>query len=263
MNAEIEALFGETLVGDYDADAPWAAVRELRRIASSEVFDIASNWCRSQNPLERARGADVLAQLGRTAEHPDNCFAEESYSAVSAMIENETDVLPLISAVYALGHIYDPRAIPLIIRFAQHPEAEVRFAVACALGHFPNDDLSARPLLALTEDVDEDVRDWATFGLGVQGNLDSPEIRDALAKRLSDPFSDARQEAMAALAKRRDTRVLLPLLQALEKPLVSNCEIEAAYLMLGFAREKEGWDKNDYAEALKELYGPAAGQPSA
>jgi hypothetical protein len=44
---------------------------------------------------------------------------------------------------------------------------QIRFSVACALGSFPNDPLSVRTLLAMMEDADGDVRDWATFGVGV------------------------------------------------------------------------------------------------
>ena len=53
--------------------------------------------------------------------------------------------------------------------------------MAFALGCFPNDPLSAETLLRLTQDTDEDVRDWATFGLGVLGNTDSDEIREVLS----------------------------------------------------------------------------------
>ena len=55
-------------------------------------------------------------------------------------------------------------------------------------------------LLRLTEDTDDDVRDWATFGLDVQGGADSAEIRDALFRKLTDRNADVREEAMAGLA---------------------------------------------------------------
>lgn len=58
--------------------------------------------------------------------------------------------------------------------------------------------------MELTQDTDEDVRDWATFGLGVFGQLDSPEIREALVTRLSDTNADVRAEALAGLAARKE-----------------------------------------------------------
>jgi hypothetical protein len=60
-SAEIDGLFEETLVGDYDDELPWKAVSALRRIGTREVFDRAATWCKSGNPMERARGASVLA----------------------------------------------------------------------------------------------------------------------------------------------------------------------------------------------------------
>jgi HEAT repeat protein len=56
-------------------------------------------------------------------------------------------------------------------------------------------------LAKLTADEDEEVRDWATFGLGVLGDIDTVEIREALAARLSDANDDAREEAVVGLAK--------------------------------------------------------------
>lgn len=79
---EINELFARTLLGNYDDDEPWAAVLALRRDGSRAVFEKAAAWCKSENPLQRARGADVLAQLGKTLEHRQNSFPEESYSAI-------------------------------------------------------------------------------------------------------------------------------------------------------------------------------------
>src|SRR5260370_39849744 len=91
----IDELFARTLSGDYDDDAPWEAVRTLRQIGSRDVFDRAAEWCGSENPLQRARGADVLAQLGKTANHCSNSFPEESYDVVSRMLRRGKKQRPL------------------------------------------------------------------------------------------------------------------------------------------------------------------------
>jgi HEAT repeat protein len=252
--APIQQLFAETLRDDYEDDAPWDAVRKLRHLGTQEVFDDAKAWCSSEDPLKRARGVDVLAQLGKTAAHPKNSFPEECYSIVTSLVNVENDVRPLSSAIAALGHLDNPQAVPLIVRFHTHANTEIRFSVACALGSFPNDPLSVKALLTLMSDAAEDVRDWATFGLGVLGDTDSEEIRQILVQCLNDPNQDVREEAMVGLAKRHDSRVLTMLLSALERPTVGDRVIEAAYLMLGMESEREGWTATDYAAALRHEF---------
>jgi HEAT repeat protein len=163
------------------------------------VFNKAAAWTESVEPLERARGLDVIAQLGKTADHPSNSFPQESYDIAIKVVQREREVRPLDSAISALGHIGDSRAVPLIADFQSHPSEAIRFTVAFALGCFPNDPLSVRTLVTLMGDVDADVRDWATFGLGVLGDQDSPEIREALSGRLTDDDVDTREEALVGL----------------------------------------------------------------
>lgn len=43
------------------------------------------------------------------------------------------------------------------------------------------------------DDTDDDVRDWAAFGLGVLGDQDSVEIREALYRKLNDQSVDVRE----------------------------------------------------------------------
>jgi HEAT repeat protein len=62
-----------------------------------------------------------------------------------------------------------PRAISLITPFASHPDTRLRFDATFALGCFPDEPASVVALLRLIEDTDDDIRDWATFGLGIQG----------------------------------------------------------------------------------------------
>ena len=122
--------------------------------------------------------------------------------------------------------------------------------MAFALGKFTDDPVAVQTLLPLTLDVDDDVRDWATFGIGALGKLDSPEIRDALVSRLNDSFEDVRQEAMVGLARMKDQRVLSSLLFALEQPTVVGILIDAANEMLGIKDGVTGWKAGDYALAL-------------
>jgi HEAT repeat protein len=256
--ADIQQLFTETLGGDYEDAAPWAAVRKLRQLGTREVFDVATRWCSSTDPLMRTRGIDVLAQLGQTVEHPANSFPDDSYSVVANLLTGESDVRPLNSAIAALGHLDDPRAVPLISQFRSYPNAETRFAVACALGSFPNDPLSVGTLLTLMADSAEDVRDWATFGVGVLGDADSSTVRDALVRAVNDSNENVREEALVALGKRQDKRALAPLLVALKQPAVTDRVIEAAYTLLGLDSDRKDWNSQDYANALNERFSPRA-----
>ena len=251
---DVEELFAKTLQGDYEDDAPWEAISALRRIGTRRVFDQAVTWVQSDDPLRRARGIDVLAQLGKTAEHPSNSFPEESYAVVTKVLQREGELRPLNSAIAALGHLDDVHAVSLIAAFQSHPSSEIRFSVACALGSFPNDTISVGTLMTLLEDSDADVRDWATFGLGVLGDHDSPELRDALCRKLRDPDQDVREEAMAGLAKRLDTRVLPSLIDALGQPELSGRVIEAAYTLLGMDEDNQEWSSVDYASALRQRF---------
>jgi hypothetical protein len=76
-------LFARTLSDDYESDAAWEAVTALQGLGSRKVFEQAAKWCNSQEPIKRARGADILAQIGKTAEHPSNSFPDESFNVVS------------------------------------------------------------------------------------------------------------------------------------------------------------------------------------
>ncbi|HTS57587.1 MAG TPA: HEAT repeat domain-containing protein [Terriglobales bacterium] len=254
MTGSIDELFTRTLCGEYEDEAPWEAVCALRRIGTRQVFERARELGQSSDVLSRARGAEVLAQLGKTVYHPSNSFPEESYSVITDLVQRETDSCPLASGIAALGHLDNPFAVPLIASFSSHPSPEIRFDVAFALGCFPNDPLSVPTLLLLMQDADDHVRDWATFGLGVQGDIDSDEIREALVRCLDDPDEDVREEAMVGLGKRKDQRVLSMLMARVEQPEITVRVIEAAYLMLGMDNEREGWEGAGYARALRQRF---------
>ena len=175
------------------------------------------------------------------------------------MLQQETEVQPLSSAIHALGHLNNPTAISLLSPFQQHPAAEVRFALACALGSFANDPAAIQSLIALTIDTDDDVRDWAVFGLGNLGDGDSVEIRDALLSRLNDSNENVREEAIVGLARRKDQRVLPALIGALNQsgfddPEATMLTIEAANAMLDMENERIDWTGAEYISALQERF---------
>jgi HEAT repeat protein len=251
---EIDELFAQTVSGDYEDHASWEAVSALHRIGTREIFDHAADWCNSTSPLLRARGIDVLSQLGKTVEHPSNNFPEQSYLLVSTLLQSEKELLPLDAAIAALGHIGNPLAVPLLVKHIHDPSPKIRFTLAFALGCFPNDNDAVEALLALMEDSDANVRDWATFGLGVLGDADSVEIRDALLRRVGDSDENAREEAIIGLSKRKDQRVLEFLVTILEQPDVPSRAIEATDLMLDTTDDEKEWSGQQYAAALRQKF---------
>lgn len=240
----IAALWLKTL--DRDEDVAWQAVMDLQNVATRPVFEQAARWCGAENPAMRKCGADVLGQLGIYTRP----FLHESLPILADMLQRETEALPLRACICALGHLGNPAVIPLLAAFAGHTDDLIRLEVTFALGKFPNEAASIALLLQLMQDADGDVRDWATFGLGVQGDADSPIIRDALYQRLHDLDHDVREEAMVGLAKRQDWRVLDPLCSALHAPTISVRVIDAACFLLGI--DDHSWDAVDYIAALQE-----------
>jgi HEAT repeat protein len=144
--------------------------------------------------------------------------------------------------------------VPLILEHRANPDPDVRFAVAFALSCFADEPAAIRVLLELMEDSDPDIRDWATFGLGVQGSADSPEIRAALIERLDDGNPDTREEAVAGLGKRKELRVLPDLIELLQQEEVSYGVVEAACHMLDLKEINEEWGADDYIDALTSRY---------
>jgi len=256
--AEIEELFRQTLEGDYDDDedegGPWEAISKLQAIASRTVFDKAVQWARHKQSAKRRRGIDILAQFGKTEDHPDVVYAEETYKIVTDVLEDELDLQVIDSCLVALGHLANPAAIPLILDQRKNADPDVRFAVAFALGSFADDPSVVSALLVLMEDEDADIRDWATFALGVQGSADSPEIREALLERLDDGNPDTREEAVAGLGKRKELRVLPDLIDLLQQEEVSYGVVEAACNLLDLLTINEEWSADEYVQALTERY---------
>ncbi|MFJ4185302.1 HEAT repeat domain-containing protein [Kitasatospora sp. NPDC089509] len=171
----------------------------------------------SDDPIERETGCDLL---GRTSDQNEAVRARAATGLV-ALAERETEGRVLWSLARAIERTYDPRAVPVLVALAGHPDAEVRQQVAGSFAGVVTglpDGPDIRALITLTRDADPDVRNWATFTLGFQVEADSPAIRAALWERTADENADARAEGIHGLARRHDPRAVPLLAELLDNP---------------------------------------------
>jgi HEAT repeat protein len=235
-----EELFSASFEGDYDDEKPWEAVRALRRRGGDEVFRLAVAHSRSDEPTHRARALDVLAQLGAREPVSERPYFDESVAIATTHL---ADTSPLVfhSAAWALAHLGGEPAASALMRLSDHIDADVRLAVAFGLMRSERSDAICT-LRNLMEDGDAEVRNWATFALANAGasvgpparlgRLDSVDIREALRKRLSDSFSEVRDEAVWGLTLRKDPTGLRMLLDRMDAAdWVQGDEMAAAELL--------------------------------
>ncbi|ATW04521.1 HEAT repeat domain-containing protein [Sphingorhabdus sp. YGSMI21] len=93
------------------------------------------------------------------------------------------------------------------------------------------DDFSETALCEWMDHDDAEVRDWATFTLGVQTEKDSEAIRQALLLRACDSDFDTVSEALLGLARRRDRRAIPILLDRLCSDNVGELDVQAAGIL--------------------------------
>jgi HEAT repeat protein len=250
----IDELFSVALLGDENDDVAWDAVTKLHLIGSQEVLEKAIALTHSENEYYRARGANIIGQLGVQSGIASTSFIPERLQAALDLLRSETAILPLTSAISAIGHIGQEQGILEILPFRNHPNRNVRWYVAMSLGgHDIPEIVSA--LMELMHDAEPRVRDWATFGIGARLDADSDAIRDALFERLQDEDCDTRGEAAVGLAKRKDLRVLPFVIDELLREEHGDLYEEAAQYLLGFdAVDTDGWDSLRYVEELRSRF---------
>ena len=106
--------------------------------------------------------------------------------------------------VDGLGRAQDEAASLAIVPLTEHPDASVRLAVAQALPGGVESSTGtavvADALVRLSSDDADEVREWATFGLGTILSLAAREVRSALPARLDDTSAMVRDESTFSLA---------------------------------------------------------------
>lgn len=212
-----------------DSPVRWDCVHTLCRRGEVEIFEAARKWATADIPSQRRLGADVLAKLGPlTMSGSDRArpFTEPTVPILVSLLDDADDQV-VTAAIYALHHHHVREPVVQRAALAEHASRQVRKAVAVALGG-ATDPTAVATLIKLSGDNAEDVRDWATFGLGSMCELDTPEIRQALFIRLTDRQFETRGEAMVGLARRGDLRTVPYIAESLAAHWVDATAVEAA-----------------------------------
>jgi HEAT repeat protein len=244
----IETLIRAAL-NEEDENLVWKAIESLQCRGDREVLIAAQKLCEIPKLEERILGANILGQLGI----PERAFPEGSVNTLLKTLESEQNEYVIASILIALSHYKDIRVIDPIVALKNHLNADIRYGVAVSLKY--ETPLAISTLIELTSDEDRDVRNWATFSLGSMIDTNTEEIREALHKRLVEEESDYEifGEALVGLARRKDERVIAPLMQELLSDEVGELALEAAeevgdprlYPLL--LKVKEWWNGSEYS----------------
>ncbi|WP_406192880.1 HEAT repeat domain-containing protein [Kitasatospora sp. NBC_01560] len=218
--AALRAATAPDSADDADDHEAWSVYAPLLWQAAADgtaALPLGLELIGSPDPIERRAGCDLLCDLSTRHE----AARAGTATALVALAQRETEDRVPRSLARAIEKTYDPRAVPVLVTLAGHPDAEVREQVARSFAEVITgrpDGPDIRALITLSRDQDPHVRDWATFTLGVQAEVDSPAIRAALWERTADEHTETRTEAIRGLACRHDPRAVPLLAELLGNP---------------------------------------------
>ena len=215
---ELVALY----LRDPETDEAGRALGVVQYRGGKEEFEIAAHLARGNLALERRVAADILAQLG----WQERTYLSESIEILLRLLD-DPEVEVLQAAAIACGHRKSSLSVARLVELGKHPSAQVRYGVTYGLAG--QDEPSAiDALLLLSKDEDRDVRDWATFALGSQTDIDTPELREALRARLTDNDPEIGGEALVGLSRRQDEHLKRAVLDELSGEFHGDWVFEAA-----------------------------------
>ncbi len=230
---KIKSLLGLALQHPEDDDRYWEAVVKLREYRSPEQLHWIAKASKSPNWRKRQLAINIVCQLS----HPGDANRQLVIPNLQRLAEQvladglrDEQWLVQASALYGLGHYRVESCLPTMLDFVSHPEARIRHGLSFALGGYQQMDAAAG-LLRLMVDSDEEVRNWATFGLGSLCELDSPEIRAGLLLAARESNPEIRGEALVGLAQRRVAEVKPLVLAELDGSFHGSWAIDAAAIL--------------------------------
>jgi HEAT repeat protein len=209
-------------ISGFPSDEAWMAITALQSRGTKEVLNAMLPLLSNHTPTIREIAVHVIGQLGLESV----TFQRETVPLLIDKLGDQS-IPVIVAAAIALGYRKDAKCIPYLVRLIKHINAEVRLGVAMGLCHY-DDESAIKGLITLSRDSDDEVRNWATFGLALQENVDTSALREALFQRLVDNNPEVIGEALIGLAKRKDYRVVNPIINSLEGPFDGIWAVEAA-----------------------------------
>lgn len=183
----------------------WDNIRVLRKRPSKELFFKCVEFTKSKDSKTRIIGIDILAQMGVTPRP----FLKQTLKLYYDLLNSESDPEVLKSLLYAIGHNNDKlkkTQIEKLCTFSGNNNKWVKEGLVFSL--LGVDNLNAiETLIKLSTDKKNNIRNWATFGIGTQIARDNKNIKEALWNRINDKHQETKLEAIVGLAKRKDNRV--------------------------------------------------------
>ncbi|MCX5658212.1 MAG: HEAT repeat domain-containing protein [Planctomycetota bacterium] len=194
-----EELIADALV-DLESDQAGEAVSVLHERGTIVELRAAQELCADPDSDRRELGVKILRGW------IEDLHVDESLASLIPLLD---DVVPDVAseAAVALGFGRDRRALGPLLAHMDHWDSSVRWGVASALSGYSDPEAIAA-LITLSRDESIDVRNWATFGLRLREEVDTPALRQALIDRLDDEDGEVRGEAMIGLARRHDPHAL-------------------------------------------------------
>lgn len=183
----------------------WDDIHILRKRATKEIFNQSIKLTKSKKAKKREIGIDILAQLS----NKPRTFYKESVKLFFKLLKNEKNTKVLTSLLYAIGHNNDKlkkSQINIICLFINSNKKSIQEALVFSLLGIENKK-AIKTLIILSKSNTNDVRNWATFGIGTQTERDTKYIREALWNRINDRHEETKFEAIVGLAKRKDIRI--------------------------------------------------------
>jgi HEAT repeat protein len=139
---------------DQEPDVQAAAADAIAGLHLTEAFDdLKALYEGTQEWIVQFSIVAALGELG----NPDG------FELLEQAIASENELLQT-AAVGSMGELKDSRAIPFLVPMADHPDWQMRFRVADALGHFDSVDAIAA-LRRLTSDSEAQVVERAQAAL--------------------------------------------------------------------------------------------------
>jgi hypothetical protein len=190
---------------------------------------------RSIDLAERYYAGSLIGQLVNPIQQGESAEAHKLLRNLCDHIAGESDVRVLSEYAIALRYDNFPFACDYLVGLTNHEDEDVKFEATRSLsgctGFNTERTKVIKQLIKLSTDKDQDVRDWATFGLGTLlfiYDRHSNSVDAALIARIKDPFYNARDEAIHGLALRQNHQALPALAKRLNMITVTNLNIESA-----------------------------------